>query len=102
MRDAPTLLRVESEALRQAQLVHAEVEQAMAEVRLVLRQLLATAPVWAADGELLPAVRALVDTADQAAQRSQQDAADLGDALRSADRQYQAVEAAALAERRSR
>ncbi len=102
MRDPVAVLRVESDAIRRAQLVHTEVELAMGQVRAMLRDLLAGAPEWAADGELLPAVRSLVEIAAEAALRSQTDAVCLGDALLVADRGYQAVEAAAVAERRSR
>jgi hypothetical protein len=98
--DPGARLTVETGAISAAHPVHAEVEQAMAQVRGLLRELLAGAPDWAADGELLPAVRSLVETADQAALRSQADAVWLGEALRAAADGYQAAEAAA--ERRSR
>ena len=96
------LVRVDTEVIAQARSAHDEVASAMAQVRRVLRELVAAAPAWAADSQLLPAVRSLAETLDAAALRNQQDAAALGVALVAAGRRYQDAEAAALAERRPR
>jgi hypothetical protein len=91
---------VDTDELQRALSVLAEVGTAMTQLRMQLRHVLADAPVWAADSDVLPAVQALVDTLDAAGRRGQVDAADLADAIKTAADRYTRADLAATASAR--